>query len=69
MVILYPLYYAIVSNCLTRMVSTTQENGLIVGFVEHIIPRKCLSCNMLILCMKSKTKGMSHFKFSILGCE
>lgn len=35
---LSPILFNFVADCLTRMILQAQENGLVVGLVDHIIP-------------------------------
>lgn len=35
---LSPILFNLVADCLTRMIHTAQQNKMIVGLIEHIIP-------------------------------
>ena len=43
---LSPVLFNFVADYLTRMVRHSQQNGLITGLAENIIPKVWLSCNM-----------------------
>jgi hypothetical protein len=43
---LSPLLFNIVAGVLTRMMLSAQQNNLIIGLVDNLVPKALLFCNM-----------------------
>jgi hypothetical protein len=62
---LSPLLFNFVADCLARMVTRNQTNGLIQGLVSHVSPNGVLLlqyADETILCLKHDISGAMHLK-------
>jgi len=65
---LSPILFNLSADCLTTMVSKAQQNGLITGLVEHIIPHGVAILQYAddtIVCLKNDMEGAVNMKSAI----
>jgi hypothetical protein len=63
---LSPILFNLVADCLTRMVSKAQQNGLVTGLVDHIIPHRVAILQYVddtIIFLKNDMEGAINMKF------
>lgn len=61
----FPILFNFVADCLTRMVHKAQENNLVIGLAENLIPKGVAILQYAddtILCLKHDFEKAVHIK-------